>query len=184
MLDSSKTVAPVAAPDFGAALVAVGVWQTVLFIGLRGWPVNAVVRRAPRLLAGNVLVIALGAGTYAALREAAGWRPAAIGAACGCVITAVLLVAMLFDDWPASRLRPAPGRVLTLVLSGAVALALDRALDAYARTVAWTRATPDDWVATAALSFISVGVILHVGIGLRWPFAPPEEPGDPGQDPV
>src|SRR5262249_9682152 len=31
---------PVAAPDFGAALIAVGVWQALIFIALRGWPVN------------------------------------------------------------------------------------------------------------------------------------------------
>jgi hypothetical protein len=34
-----------------------------------------------------------------------------------------------------------------------------------------TRATPDEWLTTAALSFIGAGIILHVGIGLRWPFA-------------
>jgi hypothetical protein len=37
--------------------------------------------------------------------------------------------------------------------------------------VHWTRATPDEWITTAALSFIGAGIILHVGIGLRWPFA-------------
>ena len=52
-----------------------------------------------------------------------------------------------------------------------MAVALDRALAAYADGVAWGRATPDDWVTTAALSFIGAGIILHVGIGLRWPFA-------------
>ena len=39
------------------------------------------------------------------------------------------------------------------------------------RGVRWFRAAPDDSVATAALSFIGSGIILHVGIGLRWPFA-------------
>ena len=77
---------PIAGPDFGSALIAVGVWQAVFFIGL-------------------------------------------------------------------------------------VALALDRALAAYAGSVRWTRATPDEWLTTAALSFIGAGIILHVGIGLRWPFA-------------
>ena len=42
----------------------------------------------------------------------------------------------------------------------------------YADAVHWTRATPDEWITTAALSFIGAGIILHVGIGLRWPFAP------------
>jgi hypothetical protein len=78
---------------------------------------------------------------------------------------------MLFDGWPAARLPPAPGRVFTLALTALVALALDRALAAYADSVYWTRATPDEWITTAALSFIGAGIILHVGIGLRWPFA-------------
>jgi hypothetical protein len=162
---------PVPAADFGSALIAVGVWQALFFIALRGWPVNAIARRAPRLIAGNVLVIVLGALSYLLLRDIAHWQPAAIGAACGCVITAVLVVGMLFEGWPAARLPPAPGRVLTLLLTAAVAIALDRVLAAYADGATWIRATPDDWVTTAALSFLGVGIIAHVAVGLRWPFA-------------
>ena len=66
---------------------------------------------------------------------------------------------------------PGPGRALAVVLTAAVAVALNRALAAYADGVAWGKATPDDWVTIAALSFIGAGIILHVGIGLRWPFA-------------
>jgi len=77
----------------------------------------------------------------------------------------------LFEGWPAARLPPVPGRGLTLALTALVALALDRALAAYAGSVRWTRATPNQWLTTAALSFIGAGIILHVGIGLRWPFA-------------
>ena len=66
---------------------------------------------------------------------------------------------------------PAPVRVLTLALTALVALAPDRARAAYAGSVRWTRATPDEWPTTAALSFIGAGIILHVGIGLRWLFA-------------
>jgi hypothetical protein len=29
---------PIPAPDFGSALITVGVWQAVFFIALRGWP--------------------------------------------------------------------------------------------------------------------------------------------------
>jgi hypothetical protein len=162
---------PIAAPDFGSALIAVGVWQAVLFIALRGWPVNSITRRSRRLLTGNALVLGLGALTYIVLRSLAYWQPAAISAVCGCVISAALIVGMLFEGWPAARLRTAPGRALTLALTALVALALNRALAAYADGVHWTRATPDDWITTAALSFIGAGIILHVGIGLRWPFA-------------
>jgi len=161
---------PIAAPDFGAALIAVGVWQTVFFIGLRGWPVNLLPRRAARLLAGNALVLGLGAATYVVLRNLAGWPPDTIGAVCGSVISGVLIVAMLFEGWPATRLPPGPARAVTLALAALVALALNRALAGYADGVTWIRATPNDWVTTAALSFIGAGIILHVGIGLRWPF--------------
>lgn len=162
---------PIAAPDFGSALIAVGVWQTVLFIALRGWPVNTLAQRWLRLLTGNILVAGLGALTYGGLRNLAHWQPAAISAVCGSVISAALIVAMLFEGWPAARLRPAPGRALTIVLTAVLALALNRALAAYAGSVHRIRATADDWVTTAALSFLGAGIILHVGIGLRWPFA-------------
>lgn len=72
---------------------------------------------------------------------------------------------------PATRLPTAQGRALTVGLTALVALALNRALAAYADSVHWTKATPDDWITTAALSFIGAGIIVQVGIGLRWPFA-------------
>ena len=162
---------PVAAPDFGSALIAVGVWQAVFFIALRGWPVNTIARRPLRLLAGNALVIGLGALTYLVLRNLAQWQPTAISAVCGSVVSAALIVAMLFEGWPANRLAAGTGRALTLGLTALVALALNRALAAYADGVHWTKATPDDWVTVASLAFIGAGIILHVGIGLRWPFA-------------
>ena len=78
---------------------------------------------------------------------------------------------MLFEGWPAARLPPAPGRALTLISTALIAIALGRALAAYADSVRWTPATPNEWITTAALSFVGAGIILHVGIGLRWPFA-------------
>jgi len=69
-----------------------------------------------------------------------------------------------------ARTASAAGRVLTLALTVLVAFALHRALASYADGVHWTRATPDEWITTAALSYAAVGIILHVGIGLRWPF--------------
>lgn len=163
---------PVPAADFGAALIVVGMWQTLVFIVLRGWPVTAIADRPRRLLAGNALVLGLGPLTYLVLRDLVHGAPAAIGAVCGCVITAALVVAMLFEGWPAARLPPAAGRVLTLALTAVMAFALYRALAAYADSVPWIRATPEEWITTAALSYAGAGVILHVGIGLRWPFAP------------
>jgi hypothetical protein len=123
---------PIPAPDFGAALIAVSLWQTLLFIGLRGWPVNTITNRPRRLLAGNALVIGLGALTYLLLRDVAHWQPAGIGVACGCVISAALVVAMLFEGWPTARLPPAAGRALTLALTVLMAFALHRTLASYA----------------------------------------------------
>src|SRR6202042_1115656 len=105
------------------------------------------------------------------LRDLAHWPPTAISAVCGSVVSAALIVAMLFEGWPANRLGAGPGRAVTLGLTALVALALNRALAAYADGVHWTKATPDDWVTVASLAFIGAGIILHVGIGLRWPFA-------------
>ena len=144
----------------------------MFFIAWHGWPVSTITRRPLRLLAGNGLVIGLGTLTYLTLRDLAHWAPDAISATCGCIIGAVLVVAMLFEGWPAALLRPGPSRALTLALTALTALALNRALAAYADTVHWTRATPDDWITTAALSFAGAGIILHTGIGLRWPFTP------------
>ena len=76
---------------------------------------------------------------------------------------------MHVDGWPAALLRPGPGRALSLALT---ALALNGALAAYADGVHWIRVSPDDWITTAAPSFAGAGIILHTGIGLRWPFTP------------
>ena len=115
-------------------------------------------------------MLGLGALTYIVSRNVAHWQPAAISAVCGCVISAALIVAMLFEGWPAARLARARSRRHPR-LTAVVALALNRVLAAYANSVHWAKATPDDWITTAALSFIGAGIILHVGIGLRWPFA-------------
>jgi hypothetical protein len=65
------------------------------------------------------------------------------------------------------RPGPLPGRPQPIKIE----IARKLGLAAYAGSVRWTRATPNEWLTTAALSFIGAGIILHVGIGLRWPFA-------------
>ena len=130
---------------------------------------NAARARA-RACAGAGLVFI---GPPAAAIEAMGdkIRAKATVAAAGVPVVpgSAICVAMLFDGWPAALLRPAPGRALTLALT---ALALNRALAAYAGSVHWARASPYDWITTAALSFAGADIILHAGIGLRWPFTP------------
>ncbi|GAA1273503.1 hypothetical protein Psi02_04770 [Planotetraspora silvatica] len=160
---------PFPAGVYGAWLTALGVWQMVFFVALRGRPFSGIRRRGHRLAAGNMAVIVLGWATYAVLRHAFGWETDRITAVCGTVITAVLIVGMLFEAWPATRLRPLPGRTCALVLMGAVAALLYWTLSAYARSVVWLHATPDEWVTFTALNGIGTGVILHVAIWRRWP---------------
>jgi hypothetical protein len=50
-------------------------------------------------------------------------------------------------------------RALTLGLTALVALVLKRALAAYADSGHWAKATPEEWITTAALSFIGAGII-------------------------
>ena len=97
----------------GAQITREFAGQAVIFIALRGWPVNSITRRVRRLLSGNALVLGLGALTYIVLRNLAHWQPDAVSAVCGCVISAALIVGMLFEGWPAARLPTAPGRALT-----------------------------------------------------------------------
>jgi hypothetical protein len=59
--------------------------------------------------------------------------------------------------------------VIDLGLIGLVAAALYAGLTALARNISWVRASPDEWVTTAALTFLGAGIILHVAIGRRWP---------------
>jgi hypothetical protein len=51
------------------------------------------------------------------------------------------------------------------------AAALYAAPTAIAHQAHRTTATPEEWVTYAGLNAIGLGVILHVGIGRRWPFA-------------
>ena len=169
---------PVSAPDFGGILIAIGVWQALIFIGVRGWPFAGIRSRAARLPAGNVVVIGLGLATYFGLRNLADWSPGLIDAVCGCVISAVLMVAMLFEGWPGTILKPLPGRLIDLGLIVLVAAGLYTGLAAFANDIAWAKASPDEWVTTAALTFLGAGTILHVAIGRRWPLNRADDAAD------
>jgi hypothetical protein len=157
--------------ELGAVLVCVGALQVVLYVVLRGWPLRLIASRAARLLTANAVVVAGGCLAYMLLSRA-GLRPAAIGAAMGSVVAAGLVVGMLFEGWLESR---AAGLIAVAV----VAALLYLALTAYAEGSAWTRAEPEEWVAYAGLNAIGAGVILHVAIGRRWPFATNTDNGGP-----
>ncbi|MEA2386646.1 MAG: hypothetical protein QOJ22_820 [Thermoleophilaceae bacterium] len=168
---------PVAPGDFGAALVCVGVLQVVFYVVLRGWPFCRIRSRARRLGAANLAVIAGGLVVYMALTLVADLEPATTSAVAGSAVAAGLVVGMLFEGWLDSVL---PSRRARLAQAGGVAIAaalLYVGLRAYADAAGWTRAEPDEWVAYAGLNAIGAGVILHVAIGHRWPFAAAEPAG-------
>jgi hypothetical protein len=170
---------PIAPGAYGAWLTALGGWQLLFFVGLRGWPFKAISNKAVRLPVANVAVIVCGWGSYLILRQPFNWPADRVTAVFGCLIAAVLLVAMLFDAWPWIKLKPLPGRTGVLVTSIVLAGLLYWALDSYADTVDWGRSHPEDWVSYSALNAIGIGVILHVAIWKRWPVAVETGRGEP-----
>lgn len=161
---------PVPGAVYGAWLTAVGVWQVLVYVALRGWPVALIRRPGYRRLIGNVGVIAAGWATYLLLRHGLGWEAERINAVAGCGVAAVLLVGMLWEPWPADRLRPAVGRVVTMVLVAVVTALEYFGLTTYADRLAWGRgATADDWITFAALNGLGLAVIIYVAIWRRWP---------------
>lgn len=160
---------PVPAALYSAALLILGVWQVAFYVALRGWPFTLIRRRGVRLAAGNAAVVAGTAGSFLLLWSVAGWGPDQMNAVGGVVIASGLLVSMLFDGWPASRLGPAAARFCTLLLIAIVAVLLYAALSAYAGQLHWRRASPDAWVALAALNYLALGIVLHVAVWQRWP---------------
>lgn len=122
-----------------------------------------------RLPVANTVVVACGWATYLIVRDVVHTPPRDVTAACGCVIAAILLAAMLFEAWPWTRLSPLPGRFGVLCTSFAVAALMFWALGSYANTVDWGQVPMPDWIAYSALNAISLGIILHVAIWKRWP---------------
>jgi hypothetical protein len=168
---------PLAGSEFGGILTAIGLWQVWFYVALRGWPFAQVTSRAIRLPLANLTVILAGVLTYVILHSAIGLTPAKASAVAGAALTAGLLRGMLFGGLPRSGENPARGRLIMLGTVALVAAALYAALTAIAHQARWTTATPEEWVTYAGLNAIGLGVILHVGIGRRWPFAPASAAG-------
>jgi hypothetical protein len=166
----SSRSGPLSGGELGALLVLVGAWQVWLFVGWRGWPFSGVQRRVVRLAAGNLVVLGGALASYLVLHGLGDVRASTITAAAGSFIAAGLVVSMLLEGWLGSLLSPSLARAAGLAALLGGAAVLDLALTAYADSVDWTRATPQEWVAHVALNAIGVAVILHVAIGRRWPF--------------
>ena len=166
---------PVQGGEFGGALVCIGVLQVAFYVVLRGWPFCLLGSRARRLGAANLAVIAGGVVLYLALAGAAHLDSATISAVAGSAVAAGLVVGMLFEGWLDSILPSARARLAKTVGVAGTTVLLYVCLRAYAHAVGWTHAEPEEWIAYAGLNAIGAGVILHVAIGHRWPFASPEE---------
>jgi hypothetical protein len=160
---------PIEPGVYGAWLTCLGGWQLVYFVALRGWPFNTIDRRVLRLPAANIVVIACASATYLVLRNPIGWAPQRITAVFGCLIAALLVMAMLFEAWPWILLSKLPGRTGVLVTAVVLAALLYWGLSAVAGQQTWERRHPDDWVAYAALNGLGLGIILQVAIWRRWP---------------
>ncbi|PZG10076.1 hypothetical protein, partial [Nonomuraea aridisoli] len=157
-------------PELGALLVLTGLCQVGIYVVWRGWPFAGLGRRWVRILSANVAVVGGASLTYAAVHVAGGVPPAVITAVAGQLIAAGLVVGILFEGWLQTRLPPAAERVVSLAAVIVLAAVLAFALEAYAGTLVWERATADDWVGHVGLNALGLAVILHVAISRRWPF--------------
>jgi hypothetical protein len=166
---------PVPPGEFGAVIVCMAVLQVAFYVVLRGWPFCALGSRARRLVSANLAVIAGGFVVYLALARVADLQPATISAVAGSAVAAGLVVGMLFEGWLEWVLPSARARLAKATGVAIITALLYVGLRAYAQAVGWTHAEPEEWIAYAGLNAIGVGVLLHVAIGHRWPFASPEE---------
>jgi hypothetical protein len=166
---------PLSGAAFGAMLTAIGLWQVLFYVALRGWPFAQVASRGVRLSLANLTVIGAGVVTYVVLHSAIGLAPPKASAVAGAALTAALLRGMLFEGLRRSGDSHARQRMIMVGTVAVVGAALYAALTAIAHQARWTTATSEEWVTYAGLNAIGLGVILHVGIGRRWPFARAED---------
>jgi hypothetical protein len=145
--------------DYAAWFAGLGAWQMVFYVALRGWPFARIRRRAVRLATAHAAVVACACAGY-------GWVGPPVA---GAVIASVLVVAMLFEAWPAIRLTPLPGRSLVLVLVALLTAALSWTLPQVARWAAVPDPLVGAWTTHTTLNALSLAVILHVAVWRRWP---------------
>ena len=182
VLGLSNPGGPVSAFDLLAWALCVAVWAVVVFI--RGKPLAPIRSTPVRVLAGNVAVIALGWVTFRLLLNTAGLDVPEIAAICGSTIAASIIVALVFEAWPA-RLARSDGGIVAGILASIAALAIVmyvvlRAIGNARAT--WTPANPVDlWVTVCTLNFLAAGSILWYGVWRRWPASPVTEPPASGE---
>ncbi|GAA5014012.1 hypothetical protein [Actinopolymorpha pittospori] len=163
---------PISGGDAGAALVLIGVWQVLFYVVWRGWPFSRIRARVWRLSWAHVVMIAGGILSYVAACDLLGLDSTRVAALAGCFVAAGLLFGMLFEDWLHGRLGPRGERATLLVLTLALAVVLAVALGAAVDAVGVRPPHAQEWVEHASLNALATSIILHVGIGRRWPVTP------------
>jgi hypothetical protein len=153
---------------YASWFAAVGVWQMIWYVALRGWPFARIRHRGTRLVTAHLAVIACGWVAYLFASAVLGWESGRIAEVSGSAIAAILVVAMLFEAWPAIRLTEVPGRTLVLVLAAVFTFLLATCLP----LVAVQLGVPDrqalSWSTHTTLNALSLAVILHVAVWRRW----------------
>ncbi|MCI2423748.1 hypothetical protein MOQ72_40715 [Saccharopolyspora sp. K220] len=157
--------------NYGAWFTSIGGWQMLCYVALRGWPFARIDRKWLRLLLGNVVVIACGWGSYLLVADVLNWPGVRITATAGTAIGCILLVTMLFEAWPATRVapKPAPGRTIAVLVEVILAALLVWSLPMLAQTLGVPQPREWSWTTHVTLNALSTAVILHVAVWRRWP---------------
>jgi hypothetical protein len=161
---------PVSTRAFASVLTCIAALQVLFYVVLRAWPFREIVSRPVRLAVANACVIAGGCLSYVALADVAHVEALTITALAGSAVAGGLVVGMLFEGWLDGLWAPARARVAQVAAVALLSALLYVGLRALAQAASWSRAEPQDWTAYAGLNAIGLGVLLHVGIGRRWPF--------------
>ena len=181
-LGLSNPGGPVSAFNLLGWTLCVAVWSVLLFIPLKGRAFRRIGSIPARLVAANLTTIALGWATFRLLSGPIGLTVPETAAACGTVIAASLVAALILEGWPARRLTSAPARdgalLATIAVLAAVMFTVLKAVGEASTT--WSPTNPVYlWMTVCALNFIAAGSILWYGVFRRWPVAPPaQRPGE------
>jgi hypothetical protein len=153
---------------YASWFAAIGMWQMVWYVALRGWPFARIRQRGVRLVTAHLSVIACGWVTYLFAVHILGWEPGRVAEVSGSAIGAILVVAMLFEAWPAIQLTEIPGRSLALVLAAVLTFVLAYFLPTVADRLGVPSSQALSWSTHATLNALSLAVILHVAVWRRW----------------
>jgi len=182
-LGLSNPGGPVSAFNLLGWTLCVAVWSVLLFIPLKGRAFSRIGSVPARLIAGNISTIALGWATFLLLSGPINLTVPEIAAACGTVIAASLVAALILEGWPARLLTSAPARdgalLATIAVLAAVMFIILEAVGDGGTT--WPPTNPVYlWMTVCALNFVAAGSILWYGVFRRWPVAPPAQRPEEG----